>query len=173
MAACRERPDAFVGVAAVADWHVVNPSVQKIKKTGKGDVPTLSFAQNPDILASVAALDDPPYCVGFAAESDDLLSNGQAKRQRKNIPLLVANIGPDTFGADDNQLLIIDANGHRQTPRLSKRELAAELAGEIADRLAAAATAGPTGPSGQTRTTHQAATTRTTQRAKPVRGRQT
>lgn len=135
MRACETRPDVFVGVAAVADWSVANISNRKLKKTAKQRTPTLTFAENPDILCEVAALPDPPYCVGFAAESQDLLENATAKRTRKNVPLLVANIGPATFGLDDNQLLLIDEYGHRSTAVRSKRALAAELVREIAYRL--------------------------------------
>ena len=132
---CEPRPDVFVSVAAVADWRVVNASDRKLKKTAKRKVPELEFAENPDILSEVAALPDAPYCVGFAAESQDLLDNATAKRARKNVPLLVANIGPATFGLDDNQLLLIDENGHRSTAVRSKRSLATELVKEIARRL--------------------------------------
>ncbi|MEZ5738767.1 MAG: bifunctional phosphopantothenoylcysteine decarboxylase/phosphopantothenate--cysteine ligase CoaBC [Burkholderiaceae bacterium] len=136
MAACEPRPDLFIAVAAVADWGIANPSASKIKKEGKGKAPTLSFIENPDILASVARLARPPWCVGFAAESEDLLRHGQAKRERKGVPLLVANIGPDTFGRDDNELLLIDARGGQVLPRASKDELAAALVAQIATRLA-------------------------------------
>lgn len=135
MRACESRPDVFIGVAAVADWRVENASDRKIKKTAKQRTPSLTFIENPDILSEVAALEDPPYCVGFAAESQDLLENATAKRVRKNVPLLVANIGPATFGLDDNQLLLIDQNGHRSTSVQSKRALASELVREIAHRL--------------------------------------
>ena len=94
--------DVFIAVAAVADWRVANASEQKLKKTASGEAPQLIFEQNPDILASVAALPKKPYCVGFAAESENLLKHGKAKREKKNIPLLVGNIGPQTFGQDQN-----------------------------------------------------------------------
>ncbi len=128
--------DAFVSVAAVADWRVANPSASKLKKTEGGAPPALEFAQNPDILATVAARADAPFCVGFAAESEDLERNGQRKRARKGVPLLVANIGHATFGRDDNELLLIDASGTRRLERASKDALAAQLAAEIASRLA-------------------------------------
>jgi phosphopantothenoylcysteine decarboxylase / phosphopantothenate---cysteine ligase len=119
----------------VADWRVSNASTTKLKKTEAGDLPKLEFAANPDILASVAQLKKPPYCVGFAAESEDLLANGQAKRLRKNVPLLVANIGHTTFGQDDNELILIDANGHTSIARADKAAIAAQLVEEIAKRL--------------------------------------
>jgi phosphopantothenoylcysteine decarboxylase / phosphopantothenate---cysteine ligase len=130
-----KQPDVFIGVAAVADWRVSNASATKLKKTAAGDLPKLEFAANPDILATVAQLKNPPYCVGFAAESEDLLANGQAKRLRKNVPLLVANIGHTTFGQDDNELILIDANGHTPVARADKAALAAQLVEEIAKRL--------------------------------------
>ena len=77
------------------------------------------------------------YCVGFAAESQDLLANAQAKRARKQVPLLVGNIGPQTFGMDDNALLLVDAHGHVELPRASKLDLARQLVAEIAKRLSA------------------------------------
>lgn len=140
MAACRDHVDLFIAVAAVADWAVANTSGQKIKKTADGTMPTLEFVENPDILASVAALSNGPYCVGFAAESEDLLRNGQAKRQRKGVPMLVANIGPDTFGQDTNELLIIDEAGNQPVQRASKDELARQLVRQIAARLPEPAT---------------------------------
>ncbi len=124
----------LIAVAAVADWRVAEVSTQKIKKQA-GATPSLQFETNPDILASVAALPSPPFCVGFAAESDDLLAHGAAKRERKNIPLLVGNIGHQTFGKDDNEIVLFDANGHQALPRASKDKLAVTLIAEIARRL--------------------------------------
>ncbi len=129
--------DIFVSVAAVTDWRVANASSQKLKKSADGNVPELVFEQNPDILATVAALPKPPYCVGFAAESENLLQYGEAKRTRKKVPLLVGNIGHDTFGKDDNQLVLFDANGHTELPRVGKQQLARQLIAAIAARLAA------------------------------------
>ncbi len=140
------RHTVFIAVAAVADWRVENYSASKIKKTGDDSLPELRFAQNPDILASVARRADAPWCVGFAAESDDLERNGQDKRRRKNVPLLVANIGHTTFGRDDNELLLIDAQGMKKLPRAGKDVLAAALVEEVATRMAGAGrqvTAGP------------------------------
>ena len=131
----------FIATAAVADWRPAAQSVQKIKKDGSGDAPALAFVENPDILATVAqsphALTGDLFCVGFAAESEDLLQHASAKRLRKGVPLLVGNIGPATFGQDDNALLLIDANGHRELPRASKRLLAQQLVADIAARLVA------------------------------------
>lgn len=129
----------FVSAAAVADWRPAQTMDQKIKKDGSGEVPTLSFVENPDILAGIAASprgqSGALYCVGFAAESHDLLAHAQAKRARKGVPLLVGNIGPDTFGQDDNALLLVDPEGTLELPRASKLVLARQLVAEIARRL--------------------------------------
>ncbi|MFI8618319.1 bifunctional phosphopantothenoylcysteine decarboxylase/phosphopantothenate--cysteine ligase CoaBC [Acidovorax sp. NPDC077693] len=129
----------FIATAAVADWRPAAPSAQKIKKDGSGQTPTLGFVENADILARVAqsarAVDGSLFCVGFAAESHDLLAHATAKRARKGVPLLVGNIGPATFGQDDNALLLVDQKGHRELPRASKRVLAQQLIQDIAARL--------------------------------------
>ena len=129
----------FIAAAAVADWRPADFSTKKIKKDGSGAVPSLAFVENPDSLATVANSDRAQqgqlYCVGFAAESDNLLAHASAKRVRKNVPLLVGNIGPATFGQDDNALLLVDEQGHRELPHASKRALAQQLVAEIARRL--------------------------------------
>lgn len=135
-----QRADVFVATAAVADWRPASNSEHKIKKDGSGKAPDLAFTENPDILATIAqsprAKSGALFCVGFAAESHDLAANAQAKRLRKAVPLLVGNIGPATFGADDNALLLVDEKGTRDMPRASKLELARALVAEIARRLA-------------------------------------
>ena len=129
----------FVATAAVADWRPANAADQKIKKDGSGQTPELSFVENPDILATVAqsaaAQKGELFCVGFAAESHDLLAHATAKRARKQVPLLVGNIGPATFGKDDNALLLVDAQGSRELPHASKQVLAVQLIEDIARRL--------------------------------------
>jgi phosphopantothenoylcysteine decarboxylase/phosphopantothenate--cysteine ligase len=131
--------DVFVAAAAVADWRVDLAAAQKIKKEAGAAPPALRFLENPDILAEVAASararSGALFCVGFAAESENLLAHAQAKRARKNVPLLVGNIGPATFGLDDNALLLVDANGHRELARASKADLARELIHDLATRL--------------------------------------
>ena len=131
--------DVFVASAAVADWRPASAADQKMKKDGSGDAPALSFVENPDILAGVAASvrakSGALFCVGFAAESHELEKNAIAKRLKKGVPLLVANIGPATFGADDNALLLIDAQGVVALPQASKRELARQLIADMARRL--------------------------------------
>jgi len=131
----------FVATAAVADWRPEHEAEQKIKKDGSGKPPVLSFVENPDILATLAqsprGQSGELFCVGFAAESQDLLANAQAKRLRKGVPLLVGNIGPATFGQDDNALLLVDEQGVRELSRDSKLALARKLIAEIAERTRA------------------------------------
>jgi phosphopantothenoylcysteine decarboxylase/phosphopantothenate--cysteine ligase len=129
----------FIATAAVADWRPASTSAQKIKKDGSGEAPQLAFVENADILASVAgsarAQSGALFCVGFAAESHDLLAHAQAKRLKKGVPLLVGNIGPATFGQDDNALLLVDAAGSQELPRASKLQLARQLIAIVAARL--------------------------------------
>ena len=136
-----QQADVFIATAAVADWRPASAAGQKIKKDGSGRTPELAFTENPDILAEAARLPRAAsarlFCVGFAAESEDLAANAQAKRERKGVPLLVGNIGPATFGADDNALLLVDAQGVTEVPRNTKRALARGLIAEIARRLPA------------------------------------
>jgi phosphopantothenoylcysteine decarboxylase/phosphopantothenate--cysteine ligase len=131
----------FVATAAVADWRPAASAQHKIKKDGSGQPPELRFVENPDVLATVAQLPRAQsgelFCVGFAAESQDLLIHAKAKRERKKVPLLVGNIGPATFGQDENALLLVDAHGATEFPRASKRVLARQLIADIARRLAA------------------------------------
>jgi phosphopantothenoylcysteine decarboxylase/phosphopantothenate--cysteine ligase len=113
----------FIATAAVADWRPASAAGQKIKKDGSGKTPQLSFIENPDILATLAQSDRGKqglagqtgglFCIGFAAESEDLLANAQAKRLRKGVPMLVGNIGPATFGQDDNALLVSASRVYR------------------------------------------------------------
>ncbi|MBC7609854.1 MAG: bifunctional phosphopantothenoylcysteine decarboxylase/phosphopantothenate--cysteine ligase CoaBC [Polaromonas sp.] len=129
----------FIATAAVADWRPAAPSDKKIKKDGSGLAPQLTFAENADILATVAQSETAEsgklFCVGFAAESHDLLDNAQAKRKRKKVPLLIGNIGPDTFGQDHNALLLVDSYGTIELDRASKLSLARRLVREIASRM--------------------------------------
>jgi phosphopantothenoylcysteine decarboxylase/phosphopantothenate--cysteine ligase len=129
--------DVFVATAAVADWRPAASADQKIKKDGSGQAPAIAMAENPDILAAVARLPKRPYCVGFAAESHDLARHARDKLKRKNVPLIVGNLGPATFGRDDNTLLLVDAQGDHPIATADKLSLARELVREIARRLAA------------------------------------
>lgn len=130
-----DQKDVFISVAAVADWRVKNASSQKIKKTATQSVPTLEFIENPDILATVALRPDAPYCVGFAAESEHLREYAEAKRRKKGIPLLVGNIGHETFGKDHNTLVLFDEKGVLELPYDTKQNLAYRLMTELASRL--------------------------------------
>ncbi len=133
------RHSVFIATAAVADWRPVSASERKVKKQLGESAPALAMVENPDILAAVARLPDAPYCVGFAAESHDLIKNARDKRVRKGVPLIVANLGPATFGREDNTLTLVDADGERELPRADKLTLARALVAEIAVRLASPA----------------------------------
>ena len=132
--------DLFFAVAAVADWAIANPSKDKIKRQGKA-IPKIEFTPNPDILLTLAQSakttsgKSHPYCVGFAAESTKLEEHAQEKRKRKGIPLIVGNIGPDTFGSDLNQLLLIHDRGTKKLAKAPKLTLARQLIQFVATQL--------------------------------------
>lgn len=130
--------DIFISVAAVADWHVVNASDDKLKKSPDNAPPALEFAPNPDILAEVARLPKGPWCVGFAAETSRLHEHAQAKRERKGVPLLVGNLAQDVMHVDDTTMVLFDTQGAHPLPKLPKRDAARQLVGVIAQRYAAA-----------------------------------
>jgi phosphopantothenoylcysteine decarboxylase/phosphopantothenate--cysteine ligase len=122
--------DIFIAVAAVADYYVANGSSQKIKK--EGDAPILELALNPDILEAVAKRPHPPFCVGFAAESEKLEEHAEAKRRRKKLPLLAANLVQSAIDADENELVLFDDEGIHRLERSSKLEQARMLIRHIA-----------------------------------------
>ena len=122
--------DIYIGVAAVADYHAAKPSAQKIKRTSANL--TLELVPNPDILAYCAGLPKPPFCVGFAAESQKLHEFADAKRRRKKVPLMVANLAQDAIGADDNEITLLDDSGTHTLPRAAKTILARQLVAYIA-----------------------------------------
>ena len=132
--------DVFFAVAAVADWGIAKPAKEKIKRQGK-EAPSIEFTANPDILLDVAKAvkmkggKSYPYCVGFAAESTDLETHASEKRQRKGIPMVVGNIGPDTFGSDLNQLLVIDDTGSKKIAKAEKLQLARQLIQLVAKKI--------------------------------------
>jgi len=130
-----KRNDVFVGVAAVADYRPLAAAAQKIKKGGRAAAPTIELVQNPDILADVAALPEPPLCVGFAAESENLHEYAESKRRSKKIPLIVGNLIRDGFGGDDNRLVLFDDDGQQPLPPGPKIELARQLVARIAALL--------------------------------------
>ena len=125
--------DVFVSVAAVADYRVKAPSKQKIKKSA--GPPRIDLAENPDILAHVAKLPRGPFCVGFAAESEDLEKNAKAKRAKKGIPLLAANLAQKALGADENAITLYDDRGAHPLGRGPKLEQARKLVAHVAAML--------------------------------------
>ncbi len=132
--------DIFFAVAAVADWGIAKPAQDKIKRQGKA-APSIEFTANPDILLDLTKLVKTkggkpyPYCVGFAAESTDLEVHANEKRQRKGIPMIVGNIGPETFGSDLNQLLVIDESGSKKIGQAEKLQLARQLITLVAKKI--------------------------------------
>jgi phosphopantothenoylcysteine decarboxylase/phosphopantothenate--cysteine ligase len=133
--------DAAVFAAAVADWHVLNATDAKIKKSADGALPSLSFAENPDILATVSQLSTgrPPLVVGFAAETSDVVDNAKGKLVRKGCDWIVANdvsLQTGIMGGTENKIHLVTANGVEDWPRLTKVETARRLAVRIADTLA-------------------------------------
>lgn len=141
LAACQNYlagQDIFIAVAAVADWKVAHVASQKIKKAHADDVPSLEFVQTPDILATIAKLPNAPYCVGFAAESEYVIEYAQAKRIKKNIPLMIANQGPATFGSEYNQVSLVTAEGVTTLPNMRKDALAQHLIQAIAEQFKSA-----------------------------------
>ena len=124
----------FIGVAAVADYRPKNAYAQKAKKDG-APPPLIELVQNPDILAEVAALPQPPLCVGFAAETQNLADYADKKRRAKKIPLIAGNLIQDGFGGDDNTLILFDDNGQQPLTPAPKLQLARQLIARIAALL--------------------------------------
>ena len=129
--------DVFISVAAVADYRVKNPSAQKIKKAN-GHL-SLELEENPDILAWVAALPRPPFCVGFAAESENLAQNARAKLAKKKLPLIAGNLAQEALGRDDSAITLFDAHGEHPLGRGPKLELARKLVAHVAGMIGSAA----------------------------------
>ena len=127
--------DVFISVAAVADYKVKNSNSQKMKKDGSGKVPVIELTENPDILASIASLPNPPFCVGFAAESERVLEYARVKRIRKNIPMLIANQISQSMGKTTNQITIIDEENEISFPETDKRQAADNIVKHLAARL--------------------------------------
>lgn len=126
--------EIFISVAAVADWRVANASDHKIKKEYAG-TPDLIFEENPDILASVAALENAPYCVGFAAETDNLIDNARAKLFRKNVPLIVANLVSDAMNQDTNAVVFVERDAATPLAKATKEHIAQALIAKIAQEV--------------------------------------
>jgi phosphopantothenoylcysteine decarboxylase/phosphopantothenate--cysteine ligase len=127
--------DVFIAVAAVADYTPERSHAQKVKKSA--DDLTLTLKPTVDILATVASRPGAPYCVGFAAESQDVERLGEEKRKRKKLPLLIANRAQDALGSNHNQVTLLDDAGAHPLPRMGKLELARRLVGEIGRRVVA------------------------------------
>ena len=127
--------DVFISVATVADYKVKNSSSQKMKRDGSGKVPVIELTENPDILASIASLPNPPFCVGFAAESERVLEHAKVKRIRKNIPMLVANQISQSMGKTTNQITIIDDENEISFPETDKRQAADNIVKHLTARL--------------------------------------
>jgi phosphopantothenoylcysteine decarboxylase/phosphopantothenate--cysteine ligase len=125
--------DIFISVAAVADYRVASPSAEKIKKSRAAL--NIQLVPNEDILATVAALPNAPFCVGFAAESENLLAYAEEKRKRKNIPLIVANLISEALGTDESTLTLLDSQGAHPLPKSSKAKSAWALLNHIAKML--------------------------------------
>jgi phosphopantothenoylcysteine decarboxylase/phosphopantothenate--cysteine ligase len=123
----------FIAVAAVADYTPAEVRTSKLKKNGKPM--TLALKPTVDILASVAARQKPPFCVGFAAETNDVVQNAEAKRRSKKVPLLIANCAQEALGRDHNEVTLLDERGAHPLPRMDKLALARRLVAEIASRL--------------------------------------
>lgn len=134
--------DVFVSVAAVADWRPAASSATKLKKAPGVAPPPLALMLNPDILATVAALPAPPLCVGFAAESEKLVEHARDKLARKGVALIIANQVDAALGADDSELVLVDAQGARPLARASKLEQGRRIVAAIAQRLAPRTTDG-------------------------------
>ena len=128
--------DVFISVAAVSDYRVKNPAAQKIKKANGREL-ALQLEENPDILAWVAALPKPPFCVGFAAESEQLERHAREKRAKKKLPLLAANLAQDALGRDDSAITLFDDRGEHPLGRAPKLELARKLVAHVAGMLPA------------------------------------
>jgi len=128
--------DVFISVAAVSDYRVKNPAAQKIKKANGKEL-ALQLEENPDILAWVAALPKPPFCVGFAAESEQLERHAREKRAKKKLPLLAANLAQEAIGRDDNAITLFDDQGEHPLGRGAKLDLARKLVAHVAGMLPA------------------------------------
>ena len=125
--------DIFIAVAAVADYHVVDARNHKIKR-GDGGM-TVELAPNPDILADVASLERPPFCVGFAAETENMRAYAQEKRRKKRVPLIAANLAQEAFGREDNALTLFYDAGEHEIARAPKIVVARRLVEHIASML--------------------------------------
>lgn len=127
------KQDIFIAVAAVADYRPVTQHHEKIKKSTSSL--TLELTPNKDILADVASLPNPPFCVGFAAETENLLEYAEAKRKAKKLPLIVANLASDAMGSEENSVTLLDNNGAHPLERAPKSKIAKLLLQHVANML--------------------------------------
>lgn len=125
-----EPADIFIAAAAVADYRPVQPMRDKLKKSA--EPLTLEFAPTVDIVAKIAARKKPPFCVGFAAESQDLQAYAEKKRRAKKLPLIIANRVPQAFGGDDNEVILLDEQGAHPLAPASKTILSRQIIEYIA-----------------------------------------
>lgn len=128
--------DVFIGVAAVADYRVANAAQHKLKKDN-GKPPVIELTENPDILRSVAQRENPPFCVGFAAESENVLAYARTKRQKKGVPLLVANDVSVAMGKPTNQIILLDDEQETMLPEMDKQVAAEAIVARMATLLMA------------------------------------
>lgn len=133
-----DKADIFIACAAVADYRVEQQSEQKIKKTS--EQMQLSLVRNPDIVSTVTMVDNPPFTLGFAAETENIEQHASDKLNRKKLDMIAANLvgGAETgFESDSNELLLLWAEGKQQLPLASKQEIAKQLIDILADRYLA------------------------------------
>ena len=152
--------DVFISVAAVADYRVKNRSIEKLKKGAYGMMPVVKFIENPDILQEVASFASAPFCVGFAAESENVLANAREKRLKKGVPMMIANDIADAMGKDTTKITIIDDEKETALPEMSKDKAAQMLVARLAAALQTATlkkAAAPASPAAATATTATAA----------------
>jgi phosphopantothenoylcysteine decarboxylase/phosphopantothenate--cysteine ligase len=128
--------DVFISVAAVADYRAKRPSAQKVKKANGAPL-QLELEENPDILATIAAMKDAPFCVGFAAESEKLSQHAAEKRLKKKLPLIAANLAQDALGREENSIVLLDDRGEHPLGRGPKIELARKLVDHVAGMISA------------------------------------
>ena len=127
--------DVFISVAAVADYRVKNRSIEKLKKGAYGMMPVVKFIENPDILQEVASFTAAPFCVGFAAESENVLANAREKRLKKGVRMMIANDIADAMGKDTTKITIIDDKNETALPEMSKEKAAQMLVVKLAAAL--------------------------------------
>lgn len=140
LAAClaQQKSDVFIATAAVADFRCQEVAEQKMKKHSEQDQLQLTLVKNPDILATLAALPQPPFCVGFAAETQDIEHYALDKLQRKKLAMIVANDVANSaigFNSDDNAATVYWPEGRHEIAQTSKEQMADQLIHLISEHL--------------------------------------